>query len=143
MREISDTSNLTVGQPFTIYGIMQKVTVKRSFHGHIPMTLAKIVDNTGDIRCVWFNQAYIGKMYPDGTKVKVSGIIHEDKNGVFLSNPNIERAGSVIPKTQESLFAPNTDTNFLTPIYSETKGVTSLYLYTLIKMKITLDSPIS
>lgn len=133
LREIVETGNLKAGEAITIYGMMEKVSVRRSFKGHMPMTEAKVADNTGAIRCVWFNQAYIGKMYPDGTKVKVSGTILEDKKGFLLSNPNIERANQIIPEHTESLFAQNTDTNFLTPIYKETKGVTSLYLYTLIK----------
>ncbi|MDB5259789.1 MAG: recG [Candidatus Nomurabacteria bacterium] len=132
MREIAGTGNLTPGQSITIYGIMEKVVVRRSFKGHIPMTEARIADNTGTIRCIWFNQAYIGKMYPDGTKVKISGTVQEDTKGFFLSNPQIERAVE-IPEAESSLFAPNADVNFLTPIYRETKGVTSLYLYTLIK----------
>lgn len=132
MREIAGTGMLTVGQSITIFGVMEKVSVRRSFKGHMPMTEARVADNTGTIRCVWFNQAYIGKMYPDGTKVKLSGKVQEDKKGFLLSNPSIERVTETF-ESQESLFAPNTDTNFLTPIYRETKGVTSLYLYTLIK----------
>ncbi len=133
MREIADTKTLVAGQMITIYGVIEKVSVRRSFRGHMPMTEARVADNTGTIRCIWFNQAYIGKMYPDGTKVKVFGKVGEDKKGFLLTNPNIERASSVIPESQESLFSPNTDTEFLTPIYGETKGVSSLYLYTLIK----------
>lgn len=139
MREISGTSTLVAGQPFTVYGVMEKVSVRRSFKGHMPMTEARVADNTGTIRCVWFNQAYIGKMYPDGTKVKISGVVHSDARGFLLSNPNIERAEGIIPESQESLFAPNADTNFLTPVYRETKGVSSLYLYTLIKKAIQLN----
>jgi ATP-dependent DNA helicase RecG len=133
MREIAGTGALTPGKHVTIYGVMEKVSVRRSFKGHVPMTEARIVDNTGMIRCIWFNQAYIGKMYPDGTKVKVVGVVQEDKKGLMLSNPAIERADTTIPESQESLFAPHTDTTFLTPIYRETSGVSSLYLYTLIK----------
>ncbi len=132
MREIAGTGMISAGQSITIFGVMEKVSVRRSFKGHMPMTEARVADNTGTIRCVWFNQAYIGKMYPDGTKVKISGKVQEDKNGFLLSNPSIERVTETV-ESQESLFAPNTDTNFLTPIYRETKGVTSLYLYTLIK----------
>jgi ATP-dependent DNA helicase RecG len=132
MREIAGTSSLTKGQSITIYGIMEKVSVRRSFKGHIPMTEAVVADNTGTIRCVWFNQAYIGKMYPNGTRVKIGGTVQEDKKGYLLSNPSIERA-TMVPETSESLFAGNVDASFLTPIYRETKGVSSLYIYTLIK----------
>ncbi len=142
LTEVGGAGNLTKGQAVSIFGEMEKVQVKRSFRGHIPMTSAYVRDTSGRVRCVWFNQAYIGKMYAEGTLVKVSGVIQEDSRGVFLSNPTIERI-SVLPERTDSLFASTSkDISFLTPIYRETKGVTSLYLYTLIKKAIqggTLD----
>lgn len=135
MEGIYGAVNVTKGQSVSLYGVMEKVSVRRSFRGHVPMTEARVVDNTGHIRCIWFNQAYIGKMYPDGTKVRVSGIVQEDKKGVFLSNPQTEKV-STIPLAGESLFASSNDISLLTPIYPETKGVSSLYIHTLLK-KIT------
>lgn len=137
MREIGGVSTLIKGNSVTIYGIMEKVSVRRSFKGHIPMTEARIADNTGTVRVIWFNQAYIGKMYPEGTKVKISGVVQEDSKGFLISNPTIERVLGNIPESQESLFASSgDDVSFLTPVYPETKGVSSLYLYTLLKKAI-------
>lgn len=136
-REVTAATNLEKGKPVTIYGLMEKVQVRRSFRGHIPMTEARVVDQTGGVRAVWFNQAYIGKMYPDGTKVKVSGIVQEDKKGCFLSNPTVERAPEIIPDADNSLFQEHVALEFLIPVYRETKGVTSNYLYTLIKKAVT------
>ncbi len=136
VREISGTVNLTKGQAVTIYGIMDKVTIKRSFRGHMPMTECNVIDNSGKIRCIWFNQAYIGKMYPNETRVRVSGVVQEDSRGFFLSNPQIEKTGIDHPEHIDSLFAKNADVEFLTPIYRETKGVSSLFLYTLIKKSV-------
>ena len=131
-REEMATSHVIKGQPVTIHGVMEKVTVRRSFKGHIPMTEARIADDTGVIRAIWFNQAYIGKMYPDGTKVKVSGTAQEDSKGTFLSNPTIERIAD-LPPHSDSLFAVAIPPEFLTPVYRETKGVSSNYLYILLK----------
>ncbi len=136
VKELGSAGELAPKQAVTIYGVMEKVTVKRSFRGHVPMTEAKVVDNSGSIRCIWFNQAYIGKMYADGTKVKVSGVVQEDSRGLFLSNPTIERVVNAIPEGGSSLFAGGEDVAFLTPIYQETKGITSNYLHTLIKKAI-------
>jgi ATP-dependent DNA helicase RecG len=132
LREEAHVSQAKKGEGVVIYGVMEKVSVKRSFKGHIPMTEGRVVDTTGAMRCIWFNQAYIGKMYPDGTKVKVAGTVQEDSRGAFLSNPTIERLLE-LPEHGDSLFATGTKPEFLTPIYPETKGVSSLYLYTLIK----------
>ena len=147
-REVTATTNLEQGKPVTLYGVMEKVTVRRSFKGHIPMTEAHIADQTGVVRAVWFNQAYIGKMYPDGTKVKVSGIVQADKKGVFLSNPSIERAPEVIPEAESSLFHTEVAPEFLIPVYRETKGITSNYIYLLIKKAVAggalddMDDPV-
>lgn len=132
-REAMPTNNLSVGQAVTIYGMMEKVKVRRSFKGHIPMTEAQVIDNTGSIRCIWFNQAYIGKMYPDSTRVKISGTVQSDSRGFFLSNPMIEKTGLETPENQSSLFASGVKEEFLIPVYKETKGVTSLFLYTLLR----------
>ncbi|MBP6948794.1 MAG: ATP-dependent DNA helicase RecG [Candidatus Pacebacteria bacterium] len=132
IREETHVTHIEKGAQVTIYGVMEKVSVKRSFKGHIPMTEARVTDETGSIRCIWFNQAYIGKMYPDGTKVKIGGLVQEDSRGLFLSNPHIEKL-TTVPNHNDSLFAGTVSPEFLTPIYSETKGITSNYLYTLIK----------
>jgi ATP-dependent DNA helicase RecG len=148
IREEANIAHVQKGSDVTIYGMMEKVTVKRSFKGHIPMTEARVADSTGTMRCIWFNQAYIGKMYPDGTKVKIAGQVQEDSRGTFLSNPTIERVAE-LPERSDSLFAQvsdneekdsegniKRDVSFLTPIYPETKGVSSLYIYTLMKKAI-------
>ena len=132
IREEAHVINIQKGEAVVIYGVMEKVSVKRSFKGHIPMTESRVVDTTGAMRCIWFNQAYIGKMYPDGTKVKISGVAQVDGRGIFLSNPTIERL-TELPEHADSLFASSVKPEFLTPIYPETKGVSSLYIYTLIK----------
>lgn len=132
-REVTATTNLEQGSSVTLYGVMEKVVVRRTFKGHIPMTEAHIADQTGTVRAVWFNQAYIGKMYPDGTRVKVSGTVQSDKKGFFLSNPSIERAPEVIPDAGDSLFHTNVAPEFLIPVYREAKGITSNYIYTLVK----------
>ena len=147
IREEAHVANIQKGNQITLYGVMEKVTVKRSFRGHVPMTEARAADDTGTIRCIWFNQAYIGKMYPDGTKVKIAGQVQEDSRGMFLSNPTIERL-ITLPEHTDSLFASTTPPEFLTPIYRETKGVSSLYIHTIIKKIIAsgtleeIDDPI-
>lgn len=136
MREEAHVSHVEKGQTVTMYGVMEKVSVRRSFKGHVPMTEARVVDSTGTIRCVWFNQAYIGKMYLDGTKVKIGGTVQEDSRGLFLSNPMIEKL-TELPEHADSLFASSVPPEFLTPVYPETKGVSSLYLYTLLKKAVS------
>ena len=51
-REVVSVSNLEKGKSVTVYGIMEKVKVRRSFRGHIPMTEAQVIDNGGAVRCI-------------------------------------------------------------------------------------------
>lgn len=140
-RENKNISNLNKGEPVILFGEIKNLKIKRSFHGHIPMCEGKLVDATGSIKLVWFNQAYIAKMYQDDEFVKVSGIVQE-KNGIFsLLNPNIERVSRDHIFYENNIFeevADNKKQTELIPIYKETKGLTSNYINTLIK-KIILE----
>jgi ATP-dependent DNA helicase RecG len=140
-RENKNISNLNKGEPVILFGEIKNLKIKRSFHGHIPMCEGKLVDATGSIKLVWFNQAYIAKMYQDDEFVKVSGIVQE-KNGLFsLLNPNIERVSRDHIFYENNIFEEvdnNKKQTELIPIYKETKGLTSNYINTLIK-KIILE----
>lgn len=134
-RNVVPISYLKGGEAVTIYGVMDNIKVRRSFKGHIPMTEGYVIDLGGKIRVVWFNQAYIGKMYPTGTKVKLSGVIKEDSKGVFLSNPKIEKVSDIDINKSSGLFSTKEETNeeFLISVYKETEGVSSNYLSTVLK----------
>jgi len=91
-RENSSIQNLVKGAKVILYGEIRNLKIKRSFRGHVPMCEAKFVDMSGSIKLVWFNQAYIAKMYGENEFVKISGIVSE-KDGMYsILNPNIEKA---------------------------------------------------
>ena len=136
-RESLPISHAITGSTITLYGRMEKVKVTRSFRGHTPMTSAYLHDGNGHIKLIFFNQAYIGKMYPDGTNVKVIGNITEKNNEKQITNPNIEKVTSII-ESSESLFKNVEDINYLMPIYRETKGITSNYIYEIVRRAIGL-----
>ena len=136
--DVVPLKNINHNEDITIYGILEKVKVRRSFKGHIPMTEGYVRDNSGSVKCIWLNQAYIGKMYQEGARVKVSGKAQvENKDGstssvTTLMNPSINKAPLIIPSGEASLF-PQVENKYLIPIYKETKGVSSLFLYSLLK----------
>lgn len=139
-RENKNIQNLIKGEEVTLFGEIRNLKIKRTFKGHIPMCEGKLIDSTGSIRLVWFNQAYIANMYKDGEFVKVSGIVQE-KNGIFsLLNPNIDRESRDHIFYENDIFEgfQNKNLKEFTPVYKETKGVSSLFLSTLIK-KVILD----
>ncbi len=135
-REERNIQNLVKGEKVILFGEIHNLKTKRSFKGHIPMSEAKLVDATGSIKLVWFHQAYIAKMYQDGDFLKVSGIVNE-KSGVYsILNPSIEKVSREHIYTENNLFQDieeNKRAKELIPIYKETKGVSSLFLQSLIK----------
>lgn len=76
-------------------------------------------------------------MYQEGEFVKVSGIVQEKNNLYSILNPNIERVSREHIYSENSLFQEMENSKEsnkeLIPVYKETKGVSSLYLNSLIK----------
>ncbi|MEI6352331.1 MAG: ATP-dependent DNA helicase RecG [Candidatus Nomurabacteria bacterium] len=136
-RENKNISNLTKGEQVTLFGEIKSLKIKRSFHGHIPMCEAKLIDATGSIKLVWFHQAYIAKMYQEDDFVKVSGLVQEKNGLVSLMNPSIEKVSRDHIFYENNIFAEqdinNKTQSELIPIYKETKGLTSNYINSLIK----------
>lgn len=159
IRELGNTSALEVGQDVTLYGKLNGVQLRKAWKSKVPMAEAYLEDHRGRIKVIWFNQAYIAKMYPEGSLVKLSGKISGSKQGLYLSNPDISKITDMPIDTHNSLFAQkNTETKnsegspqssskgtadpeqdvvseFLTPVYRETKGITSRFiLHTIQKL---------
>lgn len=149
IRELGSTDALEAGQDVMLYGKLSGVTLRKAWKSKIPMAEAYLEDHRGKIKVIWFNQAYIAKMYPEGTLVKLSGKISAGKQGLFLSNPAIAKIADMPIDTHDSLFAQNTSNNqsgknedgaageFLTPVYPETKGITSRFILHTIQKLIT------
>ncbi len=135
--ELKNTRDIAPDQHVTLYGKLKNVDVTKGWKSKIPMTKATLEDELGHIQLIWFNQAYIGKMYPEGSLVKISGKVTENKTGFSIANPDISRIQDMPIDTHQSLFAESTDSassdTFLTPVYRETKGISSRFLHTLIK----------
>ena len=116
----------------TCYGILEHVETGQTFKNKLLQTTATLNDGTGRMRLVWFNQIYIGKMFKDGDTVKVTGLVKEQGNRLCLVNPVIEKTKETPLVTGTNLFGQSKEVLYL-PIYRESKGVTSLFIYNSIK----------
>lgn len=145
IRELGDTATLDIGQDITLYGKLSGVQLRKAWKSKVPMAEAYLEDHRGRIKVIWFNQAYIAKMYPEGSLVRLSGKISGGKQGLYLSNPDIAKIADMPIDTHNSLFAQKKDAlthsedgnEFLTPVYRETKGVTSRFILHTIQKLIT------
>ncbi|TXI32213.1 MAG: DEAD/DEAH box helicase, partial [Niabella sp.] len=139
--EATTSNTLIDGQVATVYGKLEKVKVRKSWRTKVNMTEACLSDITGQIKLVWFNQPFIGKMYPEGTLVRISGKV---TNGQFL-NPLIDKVSNLPDTTQSLFFSPpegnekTRQANYV-PVYRETKGVSSLFLNELVKKIVHLPA---
>ncbi|MDQ5957673.1 MAG: ATP-dependent helicase RecG [Patescibacteria group bacterium] len=131
--EISQIGNLMDGSFATLYGTLKNVKVKKSWKTKINMTEAHLFDGVKNIDLVWFNQPYIGKIYPENTLVQISGKVENKNNKQYIINPSIDKINN-IPEASDSLFREDNDnSDNLIPIYAETKHVTSRFILETIK----------
>lgn len=123
-------SELALDQPATVHGVVQKVNLRRTWKKHLTIIEAVIMDETGGVKAVWFNQPYIAQILRPGTRANFAGKLMQSQREIYLSSPAYEVTNS--RSLASSSFGPK-HTAGLIPIYSETRGLTSKGLRFLIK----------
>ncbi len=133
--DVKNITNLSQGDNVTIFGKIENLKTKKGFKTKIPMGEGTLKDETGQIKIVWFNQPYLAKMIPDQTLVRVEGRVSKRKNTeeLYFSNPKIEKVEKLPEGTGDSLFANDEENKILYPVYKETRGITSNWIYHSIK----------
>ena len=129
--------DLVEGDEATIYGRVLSRKTSKAFHKKIPMGEAMIEDETGKIKAVWFHQAYMAKKVEEGQLAGFRGKVADRKGALYLTNPEVIEKTN-LPNSKETLFYENNNKDYLVPIYSETKGLSSGWFYYHIKKLISL-----
>jgi ATP-dependent DNA helicase RecG len=129
--EIKLIRDLMPGDTATVYGEISKLKIKKAFRTNIPMAEGVVDDGSGKFRVTWFNQAYIAKMLHDGQRISLTGKISDSKYGLSMNNPEYEDKKGLPIDVHNTLFAKDDSTTeeFSYPIYTETKGITSKWIY--------------
>lgn len=120
---------LQVASTGTIFGRVKKSETKKSFRSKVPMAEVVVEDDTASIKLVFFSQAYIAKLYPEGSLVRVEGEVKKGKAGLSMVNPHIESVAKIPEGIGDSLFGDEGAPHSLYPIYRESKGITSNWIY--------------
>ncbi len=122
---------LVPGETVTLYGTLSGLKTKKAWKSKIPMAEAVLQDVTGQtIKVIWFNQAYLAKMVKEHTPVQLTGKVGENKNGaIYLNNPEVTNIPTLPIDNHHSLFNEEQHQQFGYPIYRETKGLTSKWIY--------------
>ncbi len=131
MSEVRHIENVQDGETVTLLGKISKLETKKGFKSKIPMGHAELADITGKIKIVWFHQPYLAKMLRDGAVVRVTGKVSDSKSyGLTLTNPEITKEDILPIDTHDSLFTNDRGKEqYGYPIYAETKGITSKWMY--------------
>ncbi len=132
--EISQIRNITTleeGEIVTILGKISGLSTQKGFRSKIPMSKATLSDLTGSINIVWFHQPYLAKMIKNGGTVRVTGKVSRSKTyGLTLTNPEIKNESFLPIDINDSLFSKDQNNlQYGYPIYHETKGITSKWIY--------------
>ena len=113
-------SELIPGQTGVVIGELKGLKVKKGWKRRIPMAEGKVSDETGQVKIIWFHQAYLAKMLGEGSRVRVEGKVSERNGELAFLNPKIESAPDLFTQTAGHTLFPN---------YPETRGLTSNWLY--------------
>ena len=148
--EESTVGGLVAGQDATVIGTLEKLETKKSWKRKIPISEGYIRDASGRIKCMWFNQPYIAKMYAEGTLVKAVGKVSGKDNKLYLANPQLQKISATeagLFQASQKLSAPGEMNGSPTPsaktsaspspdlfsVYPESRGVTSLWFRSVLK----------
>jgi ATP-dependent DNA helicase RecG len=135
--ETRNISSLNKGDEAVVFGRISGLKTSKGFRTNIAMADGYVEDESGRIHCVWFNQPYLAKMTPEGAMVRVEGKVSQrrqkegsDKPGeLYFSNPKIEVVGKLPTGVGDSLFGDGSEAHTLYPVYPESKGITSNWMY--------------
>jgi ATP-dependent DNA helicase RecG len=129
--------NLTEGSVATVRGTIKKIAAKKSWKSRMPMSEAVIEDVSGSLPVVWFNQPYLANMLHVGNTIELTGKVTLYKDKLALVNPSTREEKALPIDSHDSLFS-NDEHAVLTPIYPETKGVSSLWIHHAITRALSL-----
>lgn len=129
--ETRNISSLAQGDVAVIFGKITGLKTSKGFKTKIPMADGYVEDESGKIHCVWFNQPYLAKMTTEGALVRVEGKISLRKKNeeLYFSNPKIEVVGKLPTGVGDSLFGKDGETHTMYPVYPESRGITSNWMY--------------
>lgn len=137
--KLSYVKDISKGEQPIIYAEVKSIRAKKAWKSKMTMTEATLVDSAGDtIKAVWYSQPYISKMLPEGTAAKFMGTVGERSGALYLTNPEYDIIDKIPIEKSGDLFAEDKQELLLYPVYRETKGITSKWIFHKIK-KIIAD----
>ena len=125
-RNLKKISDLTCEHPETVTGKIVSVKVITTRKKGMKILELTVTDETGFLKCKWFNQPFLKRYFKEGQKVVLSGVVKSNSLAGFgpeMDNPDFELLGG-----EDSLI----HTSRIVPVYKTTEGLTPKQMRTLI-----------
>ncbi len=113
---LSKIASVQEGEVVTISGKIEMIKNEYT-RNRRRLQKAKIIDETGSLDVIWFNQPFLIRTLHAGDEVNLSGKIHRSGNKLVMESPDYEL------KRSDPIH-----TGRLVPIYPETAGLSSKWL---------------
>jgi len=136
--EIKNIDETLDNEHVSIFGILRDIGIKKTYTSNTTTAEGILEDIKGDkIKLLWFHQAFIAKTLLPGQNLRVTGKISIKSGNKTLINPEFEKINTLPIDNHDSLFRDeNKNTvDFGFPVYKETRGITSKWIYhTILKI---------
>ena len=127
-KNLKKIKDLACGNPETIMGEVVSAAVITTPKKRMKIFELSVRDDTGVLKCRWFNQPYLERYFTKGQKVVLSGVVKGSRlstgfgSGFEMENPDFERL-----ENDDRLI----HTGRIVPVYRATEGFTPKQLRTL------------
>lgn len=128
--DVQSVGSLQKDQETIVYGQLSGLKTRKAWKSRRPIAEGYVEDGSAKMKIMWFNQPYIAKMYTDGMYVKLAGKVAGSEGKLYLSNPEVEKLDSLPIDRHDSIFKDTEQLDeTLYPVYRESKGITSRWIY--------------
>ncbi|MEK7620308.1 MAG: ATP-dependent DNA helicase RecG [Patescibacteria group bacterium] len=123
------------GETVTVIGSIESIQSRPAKNRRVKLVEAVVSDETGELKVVWFNQSYLEKTLPIGSKVSLAGRI-DGRFGRCLVNPIVEKGGHIGSDRHQSA-SLGTHTGRIVPVYGLTGSLTMRRLRDAVKVALS------
>ena len=129
--------NLQPGDTVAVEGVLEGVKIVHTWKRHMQLVEAHVVDQSGRVRAVWFNQAYLVRTLKNSARIALFGKVYENRNGIYFANPAYQFAvgnelAGFARSGQAAMRAAPPFARGLVPVYREVAGASSRWLQSLV-----------
>jgi ATP-dependent DNA helicase RecG len=123
LTEVATLAQAPVGAEATVVGRVHAVKVKKP-RPRLTIVEIALVDGSGVLLGVWFNQPYMAQRYAEGERVAFAGKIEFDYGMKQIKNPYVEKLGT----TEDP-----SELGRILPIHPTTEGITTNWMRRLVQ----------